>query len=178
MKALQAAIPGQSLTDEPRNFPWERPPEIVDPDEAIRYHIDRVSQEDVIDNIFFALEFGVPVKNLTDSLMTGAVSQGIHSIDVSMIAAPIVRKFISKAADTAGVDYKEEFEPDDDTSPMQRAAILVSAARATPKEEQDAGYDLLREAGEATQQEAEPQEQTGEQTEEMAPPKQGLMARV
>ena len=64
MRALQAAIPGQSLTDEPRNFPWERPPEIVDPDEAIRYHIDRVSKEDVIDNIFFALEFGVPVKKL------------------------------------------------------------------------------------------------------------------
>ena len=25
------AIPGQSLTDEPKNFAWERPPEIADP---------------------------------------------------------------------------------------------------------------------------------------------------
>ena len=178
MRALQAAIPGQSLTDEPRNFPWDRPPEIVAPDEEIRYHIDRVSKEDVIDNIFFALEFGVPVKNLTDSLMTGAVAKGIHSIDVSIIAAPIVRKFISKAADTAGIEYKEEFEVDDKTSPMDRAAILVSAAMATPKEEQDEGFELIKEAGEAAQQQAEPQEEAVEETKDMAPPKQGLMARV
>ena len=41
--ALRAAIPGQSLTDTPKNYPWERPAEIADPDEAIRYHMDRVS---------------------------------------------------------------------------------------------------------------------------------------
>jgi len=175
MKALQAAIPGQSLTDEPRNFPWERPPEIVDPDEAIRFHIDRISKEDVIDNVFFALEFGVPVKNLTDSIMTGAVSEGIHSIDISLIAAPIVRKFISQAAQTAGVDFKEEFEQDK-TSPMDRAAILVSAARATPKEERDAGFELIQEAGEAAQQEATQEQPEMEPSEEV--PSKGLMSRV
>ena len=178
-RSLQAAIPGQSLTDEPKNFAWERPPELTDPDDAIRYHIDRISQEDVIDNIFFALEFGVPVKNLTDSIMTGAVAEGIHSIDISLIAAPIVRKFIAKSADAADINYKEEFERDEVTA-MDRASVLLSAARATPKEERDAGYDLLKEAGEAAQQEAgqEQQQDTGGEAEAMNPPKQGLMSRI
>ena len=35
MELLKAPIPGQSLTDEPKNYPWENPPEITDPEEAI-----------------------------------------------------------------------------------------------------------------------------------------------
>ena len=34
MELLNAPIPGQSLTDEPKNYPWENPPEIVDADEG------------------------------------------------------------------------------------------------------------------------------------------------
>ena len=49
-------IPGQALTDEPKNYPWERPPEITEPNEAVRYHLDRISDPEVIDNIFFALD--------------------------------------------------------------------------------------------------------------------------
>ena len=64
MQSLQGAIPGQSLTDEPKNFPWERPPQITDPDEAIRYHIDRISDEEVVDNVFFALDFGVAARSI------------------------------------------------------------------------------------------------------------------
>ena len=34
MELLKAPIPGQSLTDEPKNYPWENPPEITDPEEG------------------------------------------------------------------------------------------------------------------------------------------------
>jgi hypothetical protein len=56
----------------------------------------------------------------------------------------------------------------------------LKEARATPKEERDAGYDLLKEAGEAAQQEAgqEQQQDTGGEVEAMNPPKQGLMSRI
>tara|TARA_E500000318_G_scaffold6128_2_gene6085 strand:- start:4437 stop:4961 length:525 start_codon:yes stop_codon:yes gene_type:complete len=173
IQSLQGAIPGQSLTDEPKNFPWERPPQITDPDEAIRYHIDRISDEEVIDNIFFALDFGVPAKNLSDSIMTGAVAKGIHTIDISLIAEPIVRKFIMKAADKAGVKYQETFE-EPKVDPMERAAMLVAANKATPQDQQDKGYALLKESEEAVTAEAMPQEEPV--VEEEVKPK-GLMAR-
>ena len=166
--ALRAAIPGQSLTDTPKNYPWERPAEIADPDEAIRYHMDRVSQEEVIDNIFHALEFGVPAKTLSESMMTGAVANGIHNIDVSLIIEPVIRAFIMKSADMAGGEYKETFE-DDEKSPVERAAALMGAVEATPKDNMDEGYEVIKEAAESAQE--EPEEEITEEK-----PK-GLMAR-
>ena len=105
--------------------------------------------------------------------MTGAVAKGIHSIDISLIAEPIVRKFIMKAADKAGVKYQETFE-EDKVDPMERAAALVAANRATPKDQQDKGYALLKESEEAVTAEAMPQEEST--VEEEVKPK-GLMAR-
>ena len=171
---MEAAIPGQSLTDEPRNFAWERPPEIDDPDLAIRYHMNRVADPEVLDNVLFVLDFGVPAKVLTKSMMTGAVSQGIHSIDVGLIAEPVVRKFVMKTADQAGVDYKEDFDKEE-VDPMERASILVSAARATPKEDRDKGFDFIQELSESSEVKEEPVEEAPME-EEMKP--KGLMARV
>ena len=166
--ALRAAIPGQSLTDTPKNYPWERPAEITDPNDAVKYHIDRISEEEVIDNVLDALEFGIPAKTLSESMMTGAVSKGIHSIDVSLIIEPVIRAFIMKSADMAGVEYKETFK-DDERSPVERAAVLIGAVKATPKDNMDEGYEVIKEAAESVQE--EPEEKITEEK-----PK-GLMAR-
>ena len=106
-------IPGQALTDEPKNYPWERPPEITEPNEAVRYHLDRISDPEVIDNIFFALDMGIPVKVLTDSMMTGAVGKGVHDIDKSLLIERVVRKAVMKMADAAGVEYRETFDKEE-----------------------------------------------------------------
>ena len=173
LPTMEAAIPGQSLTDEPRNFAWERPPELDDPDLAIRYHMNRIADPEVLDNVFFALDFGVPVTVLTKSMMTGAVSKGIHTIDLGLIAEPIIRKFIIKTADQAGINYKEDFDKEE-VDPMERASILVSAARATPKEDRDKGFDFIQELSESSEVKEEPVEE--DPMEEEKP--KGLMARI
>jgi len=175
LPTMEAAIPGQSLTDEPRNFAWERPPEIDDPDLAIRYHMNRIADPEVLDNVLFTFEFGVPVKVVSKSMMTGAVSQGVHSIDVGLIAEPVVRKFMMKAAEQAGVDYKEDFDKEE-VDPMERASILVSAARATPKEDRDKGFELVQELAESSKSEMQKPVEEAPMEEEMKP--KGLMARV
>jgi len=167
-EALMAAVPGQSLTDYPKNYPWERSPEIVDPNEAVKYHIDRVSDESIIDNVLDVLEFGVPAKILSEAMMSGAVASGIHSIDVSLIAEPIIRSFIMKSADMAGVEYKETFKGDV-MSTEERAAMLMGAVQATPKDKRDEGFKVLKEAAESVKE--EPEEEI---TEEKS---KGLMAR-
>ena len=166
--ALMAAVPGQSLTDYPKNYPWERPPEITDPNDAIKFHIDRIADEDVIDNVLDLLEFGIPAKTLSESMMTAAVGSGIHSIDVSLIIEPIVRDFMMKAADMAGVNYKETFKPDEMTM-AERASLFNDAVASTPKGERDKGFELVKEAAESMKE--EPVEEPTEEE-----PK-GLMAR-
>jgi len=170
-------IPGQSLTDEPKNYPWERPPEITNPNEVIRYHLDRISDPKVIDNVFFALDMGIPVKILTDSMMTGAVGKGVHSIDNSLLVERTVRKAVMKMADAAGVQYKETFD-DEELSATEKAAMLVRAVDKTPEEERDEGYELLKEMSDTATSEAEPSEETEMMDDVMSEDKpKGLMER-
>lgn len=186
-QAFMAPIPGQSLTDEPKNYAWERPPEITDHNEAVKYHIERVQDEEVIDNVFFALDYGVPVKVLSEAMMTGAVGKGIHSIDISLIIEPVVREYIMRLADQAGIDYKETFDREE-PNPKERAALLVrKAIKNTPEEERDEGVDFLEETATIMESDTEemPEEEEGmieetPQEEEMMQEEQpkGLMARM
>lgn len=110
--AMLAPIPGQSLTDEPQNFAWERPPEYVDPDEALVFHMDRLSEKEVAESVLFLMEYGYPVDVLTRSLLTASVGEGMHSVDVSLLISPAIEEELSYMARTAGIDYKDTFSED------------------------------------------------------------------
>lgn len=104
---FNAPIPGQSLTTPPGDAPWERPPVITDPEEAIQMHITRLNTETMLKDVIDILELGTTVVQLTNGLLRVAVSEGIHSIDVSMIIAPVIHEFIKGTADQAGIQYEE-----------------------------------------------------------------------
>ena len=123
--AMMAPIPGQSLTDEPQNFAWERPPEIVDPNDAIRFHMERLSEKPVAESVMFLMELGYPVDVLTRSMLTASVGEGIHSIDVSLIAAPVIEKELSYMARTAGIEYKETFGNDKTEDEVQEDKLRI-----------------------------------------------------
>ena len=123
--AMLAPIPGQSLTDEPQNFAWERPPEIVDPNDAIRFHMERLSEKPVAESVMFLMELGYPVDVLTRSMLTASVGEGIHSIDVSLIAAPVIEKELSYMARTAGIEYKETFGNDNTEDEVQEDKLRI-----------------------------------------------------
>ena len=122
---MLAPIPGQSLTDEPQNFAWERPPEIVDPNDAIRFHMERLSEKPVAESVMFLMELGYPVDVLTRSMLTASVGEGIHSIDVSLIAAPVIEKELSYMARTAGIEYKETFGNDKTEDEVQEDKLRI-----------------------------------------------------
>ena len=39
---FSTAIPGQSLTSEPKNSKWENPPRMVSPEEALLWHLEKL----------------------------------------------------------------------------------------------------------------------------------------
>ena len=45
---FERPVPGQSLTTTPKSAPYERPPEITDPIEALDYHLDKLDNVDSI----------------------------------------------------------------------------------------------------------------------------------
>ena len=102
-----AIIPGQSLTAEPKNAPYENAPAITKPEEAIMWHLNRLMEPDKADALFDALELGLDVVTLTEGILRGAVLDGRHSIDVSLIIGPVIHEFIKTSAERVGIDFDE-----------------------------------------------------------------------
>ena len=110
---FSAPIPGQSLTSEPKNSPWENPPQFVEPEEALMFHMKRLEEPKKIKSILGLLELGLDVVTMTEGILRGGVAEGRHSIDVSLLLGPIIHEYITGVADAAGIDYEEGLEDDE-----------------------------------------------------------------
>ena len=105
---LSAPIPGQSLTDTPRNYAWERPPEIADYEEATKLYIDKLANQDVMDDLAVVFDGGMPIAPFVDALTTMGVGEGLHSVDVKLIVSPVIHAFIKAAMLEYGIEAKDE----------------------------------------------------------------------
>ena len=72
-RALNGPIPGQSLTDEPSNYAWERPPETADPTEALSMHLKKMAGPKYMDSALYMMELGVPADVITNTTLTMAI---------------------------------------------------------------------------------------------------------
>ena len=63
-------IPGESLTAEPKSRPYERPPQITNPIEALDLHLERLTDEDVIDDVLYFLEYGASLTTIVQAVHT------------------------------------------------------------------------------------------------------------
>jgi|TARA_R110000851_G_C13049926_1_gene562970 hypothetical protein len=145
MKQFDAPIPGQSLTNEPRNYPWERPPETTDPDEAIVHHLTRLGNPKMLNSILDGVSQGLPVSMLTEMILTGAVSQGIHSIDISMIVAPVIQDYIVNLLEEEDVEFEEFFPEEDESDILRNIAVseaLTNLRSESPKDKDPTSLDL------------------------------------
>jgi len=105
-------IPGQSLTAEPKNAPYENPPEYTTAEDALMWHLTRLQDEDQFQALGDTLELGLDVVTITEGLLRGAVLNGRHSIDISLVIAPVIHEYITSTADKLDIDYDEGL-PDD-----------------------------------------------------------------
>jgi hypothetical protein len=104
------------------------------------------------------LEMGVPVTNVADTMQTGGVLQGKHSVDVGMLILPVLVELIMVIADAAGIKYTSGLEKD-----KRIRGSLVDLAKSKMEE------------ADSEEQETEPEEEMVEVgTEEKAG---GLMSR-
>lgn len=130
---FQAPIPGESLTSAPGSRPWERPPEISDPEEAIQMHLLRLAKKDMMKDVIDALELGIDVVTLTEGILRSAVAEGIHSVDVSLIAGPVIHEYIKSLGDRAGVDYEEGLVDKREEAAKNKAITVAKAKKMVDK---------------------------------------------
>ena len=107
---FSAPIPGQSLTSEPKNYPWENPPLINTPEEALIWHMDKLEDDKAIEAVAGLLALGLDIVTMTEGILRNAVADGVHSIDVSLLIGPIIHQYIKGIGDLTDIDYNEGFD--------------------------------------------------------------------
>jgi hypothetical protein len=148
-ESLNGPIPGQSLTTTPNNFPWERPPETEKPEEALLYHVSRMADEDFIDGATTLMELDVPIEILTNTVITNAVGEGIHTVDVGLIIAPAVHKELISLAKNTGIDYKEFFSDDIEKEAREKAKLKTLVLHKMKKKMNKDKPSIISETSEA-----------------------------
>jgi hypothetical protein len=137
-----AIIPGQSLTAEPKNAPYENAPQMTNPEDAIVWHVQRLMETEKTEALLDALELGLDVVTLTEGILRGAVLDGRHSIDVSLIIAPVIHEFIKTSADATGIEYEEGFP--DDSKEKSKVKYQINQKKASKILDELKGQNKLR----------------------------------
>tara|TARA_R110002167_G_scaffold95217_1_gene253725 strand:- start:5073 stop:5591 length:519 start_codon:yes stop_codon:yes gene_type:complete len=161
-------IPGQSLTKELGQYPWQRPPQYNTVDDAMEFYAKRIMNPVFRDQIAETMELGVPLTSIANALQGNGVMMGKHTIDVGVLILPVIMEMLAYVGDEEGVDYvmgTELEEPDDDK--FKDSTIAVAMKKVKSK---------MEAAGDAPVEDTEPmmKEETAEASE---PPATGLMAR-
>ena len=184
---FDAPIPGQALTDEPGNAPWEKPAQFDDPEEATMFYLNKMADPDIMDDVSVLFENGMTLKSFVETMVQMGAMNGMHTVDVGLLIKPVLVKYFKEAMRTYGIDAKEEALTPDEKSRarsdkrIQTALKLALAdAKANNKTAaNDPGVQMMEalqkvEAGTATEEMAAP---TMEQEQPAAPQGAGLMAR-
>jgi hypothetical protein len=160
-------IPGQSLLREPGNAPYERPSEIQGKDaveKVLMGYMNHLNDAEVLDGAMGLLEQGMSVETLIQGMLRGGVSEGVHSVDISLIIQKTLENFIINVADAVGIDYIKGVEKEDlDTTDAELSKIAREDRPDSP--DMFAPIDAIEEI------------ETEESVEKNEPVRQGLMAR-
>ena len=131
-------VPGQSLTDEPGNYPWEHPPQYVTSDGAADHLWNRMSEPEFAEQIIAMLDAGVPVEAIARTVLFGGFLKGKFSPDVAFVIAEPVMKMIATIGVIAGIkDIKMSMSDITNKKEVRSAVRLNVEAEKVAKDIQE-----------------------------------------
>tara|TARA_X000001316_G_scaffold10413_1_gene3248 strand:+ start:130 stop:636 length:507 start_codon:yes stop_codon:yes gene_type:complete len=116
---FDAPVPGQSLTDNPGNYPWEHSPKHTNINEAAESIFRAITEEDAALNMLAMLKSGVPVEAIVRTLLFAGFTEGKFNPDLGLLLTPIVMSMVIAIAKKANI--KEIVITMDDKSPTKIA---------------------------------------------------------
>jgi|TARA_R110000764_G_scaffold176683_1_gene262904 hypothetical protein len=147
VELIQGPIAGQSLTDLPKNSPWENPSEISEVGDVVKHYVERLADDDVMDDLTVVFKLGGDLKIVTETIMMTGAMNGVHTVDAGMLAGPIVARFIKIAMEGYGIETPEtsvSLEEKSEAREYARVLKLVEQAREqATNNKDDEGEALL-----------------------------------
>jgi hypothetical protein len=118
-------IPGQSLTNSPESaYPWESPPTLTNPREALDVIVAEIMQPEAVKNIVNALANGAAVGDIGSAILYAKFTEGDISVDTMMLLAEPVMYTIMAIGEEANIKYNiegndlDEFDEEDEAEEM------------------------------------------------------------
>ena len=96
-------VPGQSLTDTPKNYPWENPARFAKLEDSSLHIWKELNKKDTLKRVIVLLEAGVPLEALTRTIVFSGFVEGAFSIDSALLLTPIVQKMLFSIGKAAGI---------------------------------------------------------------------------
>ena len=100
------APPGHSLTEDNSKWAWGKPPQIVDPEQALEGAIASLQRPKVRDEMFKLLYTGGSIEVMVEGYVLQAFHDGKFMPDVGMLIRPPLGIYIAHMAEEAGIPYR------------------------------------------------------------------------
>ena len=172
---LDGPIPGQSLTAELGNRPWQQPPQYETVEDALEYYIPRLVDPQVAPQLLDVIEMGVPLTTIANAMQIGGAMQGYHTIDVGILVMPVLIEMMAYLAEQAGVDYNMGTEDNRMGDTGYSETTIARAKRQIDSEIDALGMDMTSVAQSMPERTEEDMEAQTPEPAEQQPA--GLMAR-
>lgn len=113
--SIDGPIPGENYTSDTKNYPWHRPPEFTEPDEAISYISNIMMDEKGAVSILSMLQLGITVLQVTEMIILKGMGAGKWTLDLGLLIAGPISHIIILMAKAYEVEYEVGFS---DIPPM------------------------------------------------------------
>ena len=105
MKMFDAPVAGANYAADIRNYPWHRPPDLVNYDEGVDYIIKKLQDPEQLETVYALLKIDIQVSTVVTSLFMQAISRGKFSIDLAILMAGPIARYIGIIADEQDIKY-------------------------------------------------------------------------
>jgi len=103
---FEGPIPGANYTSDTKNYPWHRPPELTDMDEAIEWSFKKITDEQSFPSLLTAFQMGLTVVEAADLFTIRAISKGKFNIDTAVLVAGPIAHIMYLLAKGYGIDVE------------------------------------------------------------------------
>jgi hypothetical protein len=97
-------IPGENYLADTKNYPWHKPPDIVDYDEGVEYMMQKLGEKPAVAAIAALTKKETSILELTKYNVLGELKAGTFSIDLGLLLAGPIAKTIEMIAKSQNVD--------------------------------------------------------------------------
>lgn len=103
-------IPGENYTSDTKNYPWHRPPEFDNLDDAIEYSFKKITDNKTAISMMTLAKNGVPLSTITEIFLMGGIARGKWTPDYALLMAGPLTHILSLMAKAGKIKFTYGFE--------------------------------------------------------------------